>query len=184
MARRASGTADGGEDPRDQWDVVDAHVDQWSSVFADMDPEVEGAITRIQTIGKHVGRLKHQAWSGTDDTVEDYFTLHALQVTHHPEAEATPAQLADDCGVTRAAMTSRIDRLLARGHVTRQVDPADRRRVIVRSTESGKALWERGIHVGIAQEQAVLAPLTAAELTQLNSLLRKVVKQLGTGPDC
>lgn len=171
-------------DPRERYDFVDAHVEQWSGVFPNMDPEVEGAITRIQTIAKQVGRLKALTWADSDDTVEDYFTLHALHVQHHPHARATPAQLADDCGVTRAAMTSRIDRLLARGHVTREVDPTDRRRVIVRSTDSGKALWEKGIRDGIEREQAILSALSGTELKELNRMLRKVTKQLGEAGLC
>jgi DNA-binding MarR family transcriptional regulator len=95
----------------------------------------------------------------------------------YPE-EATPAQLADACGVTRAAMTSRVDRLVQRGHATREIDPIDRRRILIRPTPSGRTLWEKGIEAGMAREQEAFSGLTAKELVALNGLLRKVVLHL------
>ena len=103
---------------RARQDSVDRHVARWSGLLEDMDPEVEGAVTRMQAITKRLKADDHASYAGTDDTIEDYRTLHALMIQPYPE-EATPAQLADACGVTRAAMTSRLDRLVQRGHATR-----------------------------------------------------------------
>ncbi|MDV3219920.1 MarR family winged helix-turn-helix transcriptional regulator [Intrasporangium sp.] len=164
-------------DRRTPKDSVDRHVARWTGLIDGMDPEVEGAITRMQAITKRVRARKHASYAGTDETIEDYYTLHALLVQPYPE-EATPAQLADACGVTRAAMTSRLDRLVERGHVTREVDPLDRRRILVRPTSSGRALWDKGLRLGMSIEEDALSPLTHKELVQLNSLLRKVVLHL------
>jgi DNA-binding MarR family transcriptional regulator len=103
--------------------------------------------------------------------------LHALLVQPHP-VEATPAQLADACHVTRAAMTSRLDRLTASGHVTREVDPTDRRRVIVRPTPAGRDIWEKNVATGMVREQQFLRALDHDEKRQLNALLRKVLVSL------
>ena len=161
-------------------DSVDRHVARWAGLLDDMDPEVEGAITRLQAITKHIKAADHAAFAGSDDTIEAYWTLHALLIQPYPE-EATPAQLADACGVTRAAMTSRLDRLVQRGHVTRDVDPMDRRRILIRPTRSGRALWQRGIAAGMAREQAAFSALSPKELVSLNALLRKVVLHLEEG---
>ena len=157
-------------------DSVDRHVARWAGLSG-INPEVEGATTRMQALLKHLDRGTHARFADTDDTFEDYKTLHVLFVNHYPEA-ATPAQLADDCHVTRAAMTSRIDRLVERGHVTREVDPVDRRRVLIRPTPSGRLLWEQSLAAGIAAENRTFEPLTQRELVQLNSLLRKVLRQI------
>jgi DNA-binding MarR family transcriptional regulator len=77
-------------------------------------------------------------------------------------------------------MTSRLDRLVELGHVTRDSDPLDRRRIIVRPTRSGRALWKRALELALVQEKATLEVLSRAELAQLNTLLRKVV--LGLQP--
>lgn len=158
-------------------DSVDRHVARWISVLEGMDGEVEGAVTRMQAITKTLKARTHAGFAGSPDTVEDYNTLHALLVQPYPEV-ATPAQLADSCGVTRAAMTSRLDRLVERGHVTRETDPLDRRRIIIRPTKSGRQLWEAALEAGMAREKDALSPLSAAELKQLNRLLRKVVQHL------
>jgi DNA-binding MarR family transcriptional regulator len=160
----------------EEQDSVDRHVARWAGLSG-INPEVEGATTRMQAVLKHLDRGTHARFASTDDTFEDYKTLHVLFVNHYPE-EATPAQLADDCHVTRAAMTSRIDRLVERGHVTRDVDPLDRRRILIRPTSSGRALWESALANGIAAENRTFEPLTQSELVELNSLLRKVLRQI------
>ena len=121
-------------------DDVDRHVARWAGQLEGMDPEVEGAITRMQAVLRRLNRLHQEAADGSGIAFEDYKTLHALMIQPYP-TEATPAQLADTCHVTRAAMTSRIDRIADAGLVTRTVDPDDRRRVIVRPTPAGRHTW-------------------------------------------
>jgi DNA-binding MarR family transcriptional regulator len=113
-------------------------------------------------------------YAGSEFTLEDYWTLHALMIQPYP-TEATPAQLADASHVTRAGMTSRLDRLVSSGLVTREVDPLDRRRVVVRPTAAGREAWDSYVHEGMAREQEVLGALSPRELEQLNALLRKVM---------
>lgn len=157
-------------------DVVDAHVARWSHVPA-VDPAIEGAMTRMQHIVRHVRRMDAEAFEGSAFTLEDAHTLHALMVQPYP-VEATPAQLADACHVTRAAMTSRLDRLVDGEYVTREVDPLDRRRVLVRPTAKGRSLWDKYLREGTSRDRQVLSALTPRELNQLNSLLRKVLLSL------
>jgi DNA-binding MarR family transcriptional regulator len=163
--------------PSPRRDAVDDHVARWAAHWKDnpaFEPEVEGAITRMQAILKQLKRADAAAFAGSDFSLEDYSTLHALMVQPYP-TEATPAQLAEATSVTRAAMTSRLDRLVSSGLVTREVDPLDRRRVVVRPTASGRGAWESYVHEGMSREQRLLHALSPRELAQLNTLLRKVV---------
>lgn len=163
--------------PSSRRDAVDHHVARWAEYWRDNPnfvPEVEGAITRMQNILKRLRRLDAAAFAGSEFTLEDYWTLHELMVQPYP-TEATPAQLAEAAKVTRAAMTSRLDRLEAAGLITREVDPLDRRRLLIRPTAAGRAAWDRYVHEGMAREQELLQALSARELIQLNALLRKVV---------
>jgi len=157
-------------------DDVDRHVARWADHWRDnpaFDGEVEGALVRMNSIMKRLQRIDHAAFADSAFTIEDYKTLHALMVQPYP-TEATPAQLAEVARVTRQAMTSRLDRLVEQGLITREVDPLDRRRVVVRPTTAGRDAWERYVHEGMAREQRLLSPLSRAELEQLNALLRKV----------
>jgi DNA-binding MarR family transcriptional regulator len=164
-------------------DAVDHHVARWASFWKDdprFTPEVEGALTRMQDIAKWSRRQDALAFADSDDfTWEDYKTLHALMVQPHP-AEATPAQLAEATHVTRAAMTSRLDRLVAAELVTREGDPIDRRRVLVRPTAKGREQWNRYIFEGMERDRQMMSALSEEELVQLNALLRRIVRSLET----
>jgi DNA-binding MarR family transcriptional regulator len=159
-------------------DSVDEHVARWAAFWKDepaYDPEVEGALTRMKFILREARRADGAAFAESRDfTLEDYKTLHVLMIQPWP-IEATPAQLAEAANVTRAAMTSRLDRLVAAELVTRQVDATDRRRVLIRPTAAGRAAWNRYIFEGMARDQQLLRALSHEELAQLNGLLRKVL---------
>jgi DNA-binding MarR family transcriptional regulator len=166
--------------PTARRDAVDHHVARWSEYWKDnpsFDPAVEGAITRMQAILKRLKREDAIAFADSELTLEDYRTLHALMVQPYP-TEATPAQLADATSVTRAGMTSRLDRLVASALITREVDPIDRRRVMIRPTAAGRAAWDSIVHDGMLREQHLLQALSPREMTQLNALLRKAILAL------
>ena len=131
-------------------------------------------MTRCQHILRHQRRLQAAANAGSEATLEDRDTLHTLMVQPYP-VEATPAQLAEACHVTRAAMTSRLDRLVEARWVTREVDPSDRRRIIVRPTPAGRTAWNAHLVEGMGREATLFHTLTRTELVQLNTLLRKVL---------
>jgi DNA-binding MarR family transcriptional regulator len=165
-----------------QQDSVDHHVARWAAFWKDEPayaPEVEGVLVRMSYIQREARRADHLAFADSKDfTFEDYKTLHLLMVQPWP-IEATPAQLAEAAKVTRAAMTSRLDRLVGAELVTRQVDPADRRRVLIKPTAKGREAWNQKIFEGMARDQQLLSALTPDELVQLNGLLRKVLLSMG-----
>jgi DNA-binding MarR family transcriptional regulator len=163
--------------PARKRDAIDHHVARWAEYWKDntgFQPQVEGAITRMQNILKRAKRADAAAFVGSEFTIEDFQTLHALMVQPYP-VEATPAQLAEATNVTRAGMTSRLDRLVESGLVTREVDPLDRRRLLVRPTPAGREAWDNAVHEGMTREQHLLHALSPRELEQLNTLLRKVI---------
>jgi DNA-binding MarR family transcriptional regulator len=157
-------------------DAVDEHVLRWSRLWQSnpASAEIEGALVRMKNILRRQTRGDAAAFPDPSFTREDYHTLHVLMIQPYP-VEATPAQLAEAANVTRAAMTARLDRLAKAKLVTREVEPQDRRRVLVRPTAAGQAAWEKHIHAGIARDNELLGALTLDELKQLNTLLRKVM---------
>jgi DNA-binding MarR family transcriptional regulator len=158
-------------------DVVDDHVSRWAEYWKDnpdFAPNVEGAIVRMNAITTRLKRIDALAFVDSEFTLEDFKTLHVLMVQPYP-TEATPAQLAETSNVTRAGMTSRLDRLVASGLVTRETDPLDRRRVVVRPTAAGRQAWDGYVHEGMVRERGLLGALSSKELQQLNALLRKVI---------
>jgi len=61
-----------------------------------------------------------------------------VALEHLSRAPVGPGQLARLLGVTTAASTGVVDRLVSRGHATRDPRPDDRRRTDVRLTVSGR----------------------------------------------
>jgi DNA-binding MarR family transcriptional regulator len=162
---------------RRERDWVDQHVDRWRSTFSGFDPEVEGALVRIGALNRHVKRMNVAAFADLGLGEPEYDTLHTLLIQPEPN-EATPAQLAEACHVTRAAMTARLDRLADLGYVTRENDVLDRRRLIVRPTPAGRTIWKRALELALEGEKGVVNVLTEREKAQLNALLRKLVRGL------
>ena len=87
---------------------------------------------------------------------------------------ASPTDLADDVGVSGAGMTGRLDGLEKAGWVQRTASPDDRRRVVVEITRDGADVWRRAMALRGAQEEEMVAVLTAREQEQLNRLLKKL----------
>lgn len=156
-------------------DSVDAHVERWLPALPQLDAEVEGAVTRMQRLLWLLKRRKEQAWAEQGVTAADVNTIHVLVSLALSGEDAVPAVLAERCRVTRAGMTSRLDRLERSGYVTRTTDPADRRRVIVRLQDSGRTMWEAATEVGIRIETEFLETLSPVQRRQLNSLLRHML---------
>ncbi|WP_460599215.1 MarR family winged helix-turn-helix transcriptional regulator [Flexivirga lutea] len=161
-------------------DSVDLHVARWAALWdgnPSFDGEVEAAMTRMQFLLRLKARRDAAAFAGHDLTMEDYGTLHELMVQPYP-TEATPTQLAEAVGVTKASMTGRLDRLERSGLITRETDSKNRRRVLVRPTRAGREAWDRYVHAGMRREQEILGALSDREMVQLNALLRKAVRAL------
>ena len=90
--------------------------------------------------------------------------LHSLR--HLMDTPMGPVELARALGVTSAASSGVVDRLVARGHAERRPHPDDGRRTAVVITESGRV-----------EVFALLAPMFAA-LSQLDSSLTDAERDL------
>ncbi len=86
-----------------------------------------------------------------------------------------PGELARRLGITSAAVTTSVDRLVGRGHVSREPDPADRRRIRVipaqASSEQASAIVSPMVHAVDAE----LEGFTSAEQDVITEYLRRVV---------
>lgn len=91
---------------------------------------------------------------------------------------STPAELADEAGVTRATMTGLLDTLEKDGIVSRTPDAHDRRTVLVRLTEAGQALIERVLPDYFDCVTNIMEPLNASQRKQLVALLQQLQRGL------
>ena len=85
----------------------------------------------------------------------------------------TAGQAAAAVHLSPAAATTAIQRLVARGHLTREPDPADRRRAVVMLTPSARELADR-IYGPVGEAGvAALQRWTAAELELIAEFLER-----------
>lgn len=112
----------------------------------------------------------------------EYDVLAALARVGSPY-RLTAGALLRSLMVSFGALTHRVDKLVAKGLVTRDVDPDNRRQVLITLTDQGRSLLDP-MTVAISGRQAeLLGGLTEAERDGLDALLRKLLVSLGDTPD-
>src|SRR5277367_3397953 len=67
----------------------------------------------------------------------DFRALLHVMVAETQGQPITSGELRQRMGLSGAAITYLVDRMMASGHITRQSDPGDRRKVILRYSDSG-----------------------------------------------
>lgn len=93
----------------------------------------------------------------------------------HLAQASTVAELARECSLDAGAMTRTLDRLEAKGLVTRVRSSQDRRVVNLELTPEGRAAAEKIPAVLCRVQNAMLQPLSIAEWHELKSLLQRVM---------
>jgi DNA-binding MarR family transcriptional regulator len=155
-------------------DLVDELMPGWVAALPDLDVRIEGIVSRMQLVVRHLSERKAEAVAATGLQMWECATLYALRRRGRPYS-AGPTELARELGVTGAAMTTRIDQLQRRGYVRRGTDPDDRRRNTVTLTGRGRQLSERIMAAQAAAEQDLVGSLTTAQQDELTGLLRRLM---------
>ncbi|WP_062993025.1 MarR family winged helix-turn-helix transcriptional regulator [Nocardia anaemiae] len=162
-------------------DHVDRIVEQWRVERPDLDPSPMGTVGRI----KRAARILEQGISTTlaeHDQQLWEFDLLATLMRSGPPYQLTAGALTDSAMITAGAMTNRVDRLVKRELVSREVDPDNRRSVLISLTDRGRELVGATMTDHVANEARMLDSLSAAEQKQLDKLLRKLLVGLGDTP--
>ncbi len=154
-------------------DDVDRIVRAWTSERPDVDSKPLEVLSRVTRISKHLDRLRRAVFSVHGLDVWEFDVLATLRRAGKPY-QLTPTALMAQTLVTSGAMTNRINRLEARGLVSRQADPEDGRRVVVALSDPGRKVVDRALDDLLSAEQRALEPLSSPERKELGSLLRLV----------
>jgi MarR family transcriptional regulator, organic hydroperoxide resistance regulator len=101
--------------------------------------------------------------------VKELFVL--AEIDQHPH----PAELAIRLSMPKPTVTVNLKRLEAAGFVRREIDATDLRRHRLRVTPAGRKIMTRGLALLSEAFGARLARLTAAEQSELKSLLEKMI---------
>jgi DNA-binding MarR family transcriptional regulator len=120
-------------------DEVDRITAAWARVRPDLDVAPLEVLSRITRLAHHLDRARASSFDAHGLERWEFDVLAALRRTGPPH-RMTPSQLLPQTLVTSGTMTTRIDRLAARGLVRREADAHDRRMVLVELTEDGRRI--------------------------------------------
>lgn len=162
-------------------DEVDRLVAAWGRERPDLDVRPLEVLSRVTRLARHLDRARRTAFAAHDLEVWEFDVLAALRRAGKPYS-LSPGALIAQTMVTSGTMTNRIDRLEARGFVTRQPDPSDRRGVRVRLATRGKERVDSALADLLEHEQELLATLSGRQQEALSGLLRSLVVPFETDP--
>ncbi|SEF17078.1 MarR family winged helix-turn-helix transcriptional regulator [Jiangella alba] len=162
-------------------DEVDRLTEAWRHERPDLDVSPMEVLSRVSRLARHLDRERRAAFAEHGLEPWEFDVLAALRKTGEPY-ELSPGVLLGQTLVTSGTMTARVDKLTARGLVSRRRDEYDRRAVRVRLTEFGKTSVDAALEGLLANERRLLAGLGADERDQLSGLLRTLVLPFDDAP--
>lgn len=112
-----------------------------------------------------------------DDAAARFLGLHRTDLrilaSAHAAGALSAGALAVQVGLSPAATTEAVQRLIARGFVTRGTDPDDRRRAVIASSGRGAELMEQVYGPMRAGGVAILDDYTEDELVLITGFLER-----------
>ncbi len=154
-------------------DPITEHVRWAVANWPQIDPEVEGIVTRVEKIDRYLQAAFRESLGEVGLTKEEWKVLMALH-----RSVRSHGWLCGDLDVSTGAMTNRLDKLEQHGLIQRAPNPEDRRGVLLELTPAGQARLEQYIDAGAGRERELLESLTPAEKRDLNRLLAKLLLSL------
>lgn len=159
-------------------DEVDLIVSAWNEQRPDLDVSPLEVLSRLSRVSRHLDVARAQAFRNHLLESWEFDVLAALRRVGFPFS-LSPGALASATHVTSGTMTTRVDRLLARGFVTRFPDPHDRRGVQVQLTDQGKDAVDGAFTDLLRRESEILASIDSTEQRELAQQLRHLLDQFG-----
>jgi DNA-binding MarR family transcriptional regulator len=159
-------------------DAVDGMLAQWRDQRPDVDTSPIGIVGRVSRAARLLERKLQDNYDRYGLQGWEFDVLATLRRAGKPY-RLTAGQLVASSMVTSGAITNRIDRLAGRGLVTREVDPGNRRSVLITLTPAGRKLVDEVVVAHTAYEAGLLSALSPRQRDQLAGLLRTLLVGLG-----
>ncbi|MEU4679006.1 MarR family transcriptional regulator [Micromonospora sp. NPDC023737] len=150
-------------------------VGQWHRERPDLDASPLLIIGRIQQLAEALDAALRPTFAAADLGNGEFNVLAALRREGEPYT-LTAGQLSQRMLVTTGAVTKRVDRLIARGLVSRSVSAADARGRVVGLTPAGVTLTDQLIEKHLANEEAMLRGLADRDRRALEQLLATLAR--------
>jgi DNA-binding MarR family transcriptional regulator len=166
----------------DSPDAIDSLLDAWRVARPDLDPAPLGIVGRVIVLAKTLERSVDAALEKHGLTLGQFDILATLR-RNGSKGGLTPTQLLESVVLSSGGMTARLDQLAKDDLIARKADATDRRKVVVELTAKGRKLIDAATATRFEEAKRSLPPLKAAELKELESLLRTWLAATGSDFD-
>lgn len=157
--------------------TLEEQIAAYQREFQDLDPQVEKIVSVLSRLNRRMNVAYGRQTSALGISNAEWEVLKALVLSGAPYRMG-PSELAKRLGLTPAAMTHRIDRMVAEGLVTRDRDETNRVRVIVELTSEGRAKWLEAMRLASVFEEDLLQDLSPLERTVLGEVLTRLLRRV------
>ena len=154
-------------------DWVDDIVGFWQEENPELDVTTKALSLRLRRAAHLLEQALRQELAGLDVEMWELEMLLALR--RAPGLRRGAGELLREARVTSGAITNRLSRLEGHGWVRRDVDPSDRRQVLVTLTDAGLARADELIAVKNSAEQRFYSGMPRRTLERLGHDLRTLL---------
>lgn len=159
-------------------DRVDVIQEEWRRERPDLDPSPQGVIGRLHRVALALTARITEVLAAHGLSEPEFDLLATLRRAGSPYERAA-GELAEHTMVTSGGLTKRVDRLVERGLVERDVSADDARRRLVRLTPAGLELIDRAFEAHLANEHRLLHELGETDAATLTPILTRWLRVLG-----
>ncbi|MET8949021.1 MarR family transcriptional regulator [Streptomyces sp. NPDC004542] len=157
--------------------TLDEQIAAYQREFRDLDPQVEQIVSALSRLNRRMNVAYGRQTAALGISNAEWEVLKALVLSGLPY-RLGPSDLAKRLGLTPAAMTHRIDRMVAEGLVTRERDESNRVRVIVELTPEGREKWLEAMRMATVFEEDLLQDLSPGERAALGEVLTRLLRRV------
>jgi DNA-binding MarR family transcriptional regulator len=146
-------------------------------VAAGADESTQRVVTAVHRLARRLNQWYDRQLANLDISTGEWSVLSELARNSGGDA-LTPSQLAVAANVAPSSMTHRLDRMVERNLITRETDPDNRTRVLVRMSDEGWHLYASAIRESNVVEADLISGLSKQQVNELASLLERVIAGL------
>lgn len=146
-------------------------------VAAGGDESVQRVVTAVHRLSRRLNQWYDRQLADLDISAGEWAVISEL-ARMTDGGIATPSALASAVNVAPSSMTHRLDRMVERGWLTREADPDNRTRVLIRLSDEGRQLFVVAIQEANLVEADVVAALSERQLKELGGLLERLIHGL------
>ena len=152
-------------------DAIDRVVEQWAKEKPELETEPMAMMGRIMRIAKYMETQVADLHKKYDMKLGEFDVLATLRRSGKPY-RLTPSELIGSMMLTSGAMTNRLDKLEAKGLISREHSKEDRRSVSFKLTKDGLVLIDEMMTEHVEMQKKLVKSLSASQKKNTNQLLK------------